>query len=498
VDDLVKLWNDGIFMARTYQHPRGRSVRAALALLVCDMPAARLLGGFAHFSSNADPCSMCKTSDLNNLNSQSFLPRTNEEHRRGARAWLAAQSEEERDILFRRNGVRYSDLLRLDYWDPVRNTVVDPMHGFYLRILQRHCRQIWGMNVELVDCEGLWEIKLPTEEGKATAKEIFDHGTASNLRNLKADSLRYLALQEGLDYRRNKKALADSLLQLVNLEAGQTPRQRDSSRAPQDDSLPSHRLSSVTASSNNKSSANQEFNAAHQAFLDGQPKTHFKKLSTETIQKLANLYGVHAFTPAGAPSRAKQTLIDAENGQLLNKAATRRLGVLGKDTLAAIREDMEKLRTPSWMAAAPNHPGEASQGKFTADQWRTFCTVNLPITLIRLWGSLPHEERRYEMLVNFMHLITSIRLADMRVMTEERIQTFERHYRAYLTGIIGFEMKDRLGGLYPHTRVTPYQRMMLHFGDLLRLFGPVHSWRCFAFERFNYILQTTKTNSRFG
>ncbi|KAJ3915350.1 hypothetical protein F5877DRAFT_28412, partial [Lentinula edodes] len=511
VDDLVKLWNDGIFMARTYQHPRGRSVRAALALLVCDMPAARLLGGFAHFSSNADPCSMCKTSDLNNLNSQSFLPRTNEEHRRGARAWLAAQSEEERDILFRRNGVRYSDLLRLDYWDPVRNTVVDPMHGFYLRILQRHCRQIWGMNVELVDCEGLWEIKLPTEEGKATAKEIFDHGTASNLRNLKADSLRYLALQEGLDYRRNKKALADSLLH--------------------------HRSSSVTASSNNKSSANQEFNAAHQAFLDGQPKTHFKKLSTETIQKLANLYGVHAFTPAGAPSRAKQTLIDAlfkwrdlihnivrqlsfsirfidnhtfpipqrfesgitsENGQLLNKAATRRSGVLGKDTLAAIREDMEKLRTPSWMAAAPNHPGEASQGKFTADQWRTFCTVNLPITLIRLWGSLPHEERRYEMLVNFMHLITSIRLADMRVMTEERIQTFERHYRAYLTGIIGFEMKDRLGGLYPHTRVTPYQHMMLHFGDLLRLFGPVHSWRCFAFERFNYILQTTKTNSRFG
>ncbi|KAJ3901529.1 hypothetical protein F5879DRAFT_991862 [Lentinula edodes] len=621
------------------------------------------------------------------------------------------------------------------------------MHGFYLRILQRHCRQIWGMNVELVDCEGLWEIKLPTEEGKATAKEIFDHGTASNLRNLKADSLRYLALQEGLDYRRNKKALADSLLQLrvvrqwqalglqdmtrpaqdipspdhpsipptaslsmnqtsvdQELEAGQTPRQRDSSRAPQDDSLPSHRSSSVTASSNNKSSANQEFNAAHQAFLDGQPKTHFKKLSTETIQKLANLYGVHAFTPAGAPSRAKQTLIDAlfkwktesnvdrtsmndttllrvganpalpplstyapigagpsaqnarvqgvsrssthhtqpgepsrdehlklflnatksqidhypakvlegivhavkiwkkaaagprphrnksprgdlsenqvddffetqsngsldyepydldnydegddrsdsseeeveivipstnkgkrdlihnivrqlsfsirfidnhtfpipqrfesgitsENGQLLNKAATRRSGVLGKDTLAAIREDMEKLRTPSWMAAAPNHPGEASQGKFTADQWRTFCTVNLPITLIRLWGSLPHEERRYEMLVNFMHLITSIRLADMRVMTEERIQTFERHYRAYLTGIIGFEMKDRLGGLYPHTRVTPYQHMMLHFGDLLRLFGPVHSWRCFAFERFNYILQTTKTNSRFG
>ncbi|KAJ3901733.1 hypothetical protein F5879DRAFT_924404 [Lentinula edodes] len=95
------------------------------------------------------------------------------------------------------------------------------------------------------------------------------------------------------------------------LEAGQAPRQRVSSRAGQDNSSPNYHSSSPTASSNNKSSADQEFNAVHQAFLNGQPKTHFKKLSTETIQKLANLYGVHAFTPAGAPSRAKQTLIDA-------------------------------------------------------------------------------------------------------------------------------------------------------------------------------------------
>ncbi|KAJ3906875.1 hypothetical protein F5879DRAFT_986962 [Lentinula edodes] len=98
------------------------------------------------------------------------------------------------------------------------------------------------------------------------------------------------------------------------------------------------------------------------------------------------------------------------------------------------------------------------------------------------------------MLVNFMHLVTAVRLADMRTMTEARIASFEEHYGKYIRGVIG---EDHLGGLYPHTRVTPYQHMMLHFGDLLRRFGPVHSWRCFAFERFNYILQTTKTNSRF-
>ncbi|KAH7868347.1 uncharacterized protein C8R40DRAFT_990001, partial [Lentinula edodes] len=173
-----------------------------------------------------------------------------------------------------------------------------------------------------------------------------------------------------------------------------------------------------------------------------------------------------------------------------------RSGVLGKNTLAAVREDMEKLQVPSWMAVAPRHPGEASQGKFTADQWRAFCNINLPITLIRLWGSLPREERRYKMLVNFMHLVTAVRLANMRVMTEDRAQSFELHIRTYLEGLIGFGTNDRSGGLYPHTRLTPYQHMMVHFGNLLRLFGPVHSWRCFPFERFNYILQNTSTNDR--
>lgn len=186
-----------------------------------------------------------------------------------------------------------------------------------------------------------------------------------------------------------------------------------------------------------------------------------------------------------------------EEGQLLNKSRStpQKSGVLGEDTLAAVRDDMRKLQIPSWMAAAPSRPGEASQGKFTADQWQSFRTVNLTITMIHLWGSLSHEERRYKMLANLMHLVTAVRLTDMRVMTEARIASFEEHYRKYIRGVIG---KDHLGGLYPHTRVTPYQHMMLHFGNLLRQFGPVHSWRCFAFEQFNYILQTTKTNSRFG
>jgi hypothetical protein len=40
--------------------------------------------------------------------------------------------------------------------------------------------------------------------------------------------------------------------------------------------------------------------------------------------------------------------------------------------------------------------------------------------------------------------------------------------------------------------------MAFHYEMLLEAFGPVHSWRAWAFERFNYTLQNIKTNSRFG
>lgn len=158
---------------------------------------------------------------------------------------------------------------------------------------------------------------------------------------------------------------------------------------------------------------------------------------------------------------------------------------------------MDKTQKPSFIPSAPSKPGEAAQGKFSADQWRTFSTIHLPITLIRLWGLKPGT-RKYKMLVNFMHLVTAVRLANMRVMTAERIDQFEHHIQTYLEDLIGFGFADPMEGLYPHTRISPYQHMMLHFGSLLRRFGPVHSWRCFAFERLNYILQSFPTNSRFG
>lgn len=216
VDDLERLWNIGLFIKRTQQHPKGRFVRAALVALVCDMPAARLLGGFSHYRSGELPCSMCKHADLDILDESQFFPRTAGEHREMAEAWLHADSEEEQNALFQRNGVRWSELLRLRYWDPVQNTIIDSMHGFYLRIFQRHCRDIWGMDIKFEDCDGLWELKEPTDEQKINAQKVFQYGSRSALKQLSKVSLRYLALQEGIEHRRQKNRLLAALLQVVS------------------------------------------------------------------------------------------------------------------------------------------------------------------------------------------------------------------------------------------------------------------------------------------
>lgn len=171
------------------------------------------------------------------------------------------------------------------------------------------------------------------------------------------------------------------------------------------------------------------------------------------------------------------------------KLGRKTAGVLGKETLAAIRKDMVKLILPTWVDIAPRNPGQTDQGKFKADEWQAFCTINLPITLIRLWSSSNKDDRKHKMLINFMHLVTAVRLANMREMTEARIHAFEVHIRLYLHG---------LQELYPHTEISIYQHSMLHFGSLLRRFGPVHSWRCFAFERMNYVLQQINTNGKLG
>ncbi|EKM73814.1 hypothetical protein AGABI1DRAFT_96064, partial [Agaricus bisporus var. burnettii JB137-S8] len=118
--------------------------------------------------------------------------------------------------------------------------------------------------------------------------------------------------------------------------------------------------------------------------------------------------------------------------------------VLGKTVIPKIREDMDRLTLPSWVSRGPAHPGEAKGGKLHADQWRSFFTINLPISLTRLWGSNSADSKKQEMLVNFLHLVTAVQLASRRTITEEHVQLYEEHMYQYLATLLP---------LYPSTKM---------------------------------------------
>ena len=145
---------------------------------------------------------------------------------------------------------------------------------------------------------------------------------------------------------------------------------------------------------------------------------------------------------------------------------------------------------PSELSPAPARIGSPGQGTISADEWRTFCTVNLVVTLVYLWGSLPEATRESRILHNFMDLIAAIEIASSRSITHGDTWEVQRRMYTYLQGILE---------LFPGTTIGPYQHMCLgHLSQVLLNLGPAHGIWCFAFERANFVLQKIKTNNRIG
>ncbi|RPD57158.1 hypothetical protein L227DRAFT_479728, partial [Lentinus tigrinus ALCF2SS1-6] len=165
VDELLVFWETGVYFSRTAKYETGRLVRCALIPLVCDLPAARQTAGFGGHSAKYF-CSMCKLPhvDINNLDDATWEPRNCEEQKDLARVWRDLPSAWARDQAFKGNSIRWSELMRLPYWDPIKYTVIDSMHNHYLGLLKTHCRKIWGMSINTEDTGGSGVEPLRPEE----------------------------------------------------------------------------------------------------------------------------------------------------------------------------------------------------------------------------------------------------------------------------------------------------------------------------------------------
>lgn len=146
VDAFLQFWK-GIFFSRTALYDLGRLVLCALITLVCDLPAARKFGGFAGFGHDYF-CSMCwcnrTEQTYNNFDYSSWKRRTNDECRDHAETYRSAPNIKKAQFSFDSSGIRWTELLRLPYFDPTTFVVVDPMHNLFLGLIKEHFQGILG------------------------------------------------------------------------------------------------------------------------------------------------------------------------------------------------------------------------------------------------------------------------------------------------------------------------------------------------------------------
>ena len=146
VDALLEFWN-GVRFTRTALYSAGRTIFCAVVVVICDLPAARKVGGFG--SHNMEYfCSVCwcskRLNTYKDFDIASWDHRTNEECRKHAEAYKSAASPSEARSIFDSTGIRWSELLRLPYYEPSRFLVVDSMHDLFLGLVKRHIQDILG------------------------------------------------------------------------------------------------------------------------------------------------------------------------------------------------------------------------------------------------------------------------------------------------------------------------------------------------------------------
>lgn len=221
VDDLLEFWRNGVFYTRACNYPSGVLVRVALVPVVCDLPAACQIAGFGAYNSGHD-CLDCYhiRDNMDDVDVQSFVYRDEHAHRELARAWRDAMDDNMQDLLYSQSHIRWSELLRLPYWDPTKFVVIDSMHCFYLGLLHRHCRDIWGMDTQYLDGDGITfdqHKKAPTEDEMVAARIVLATGTKTAVGKLRVNVLSELCKELGLRFglRRTSKHLLQSLMDWV-------------------------------------------------------------------------------------------------------------------------------------------------------------------------------------------------------------------------------------------------------------------------------------------
>ena len=147
VSELLRFF-DGIEMNVTDEGTMCM-IKCVLLCITCDIPAGRKVCGFMGHSAKLG-CSKCYkqfsgsfgSKNVSGFNRTNWTPRTEKKHRADVKKIFQCKSKSEQSKLESELGCRYSVLLKLPYFNPIRMCPVNPMHNLYLGT-SKHMIKIW-------------------------------------------------------------------------------------------------------------------------------------------------------------------------------------------------------------------------------------------------------------------------------------------------------------------------------------------------------------------
>ena len=146
--ELQEAWNVGFTVLSPQNVPI--TIRVALTCVSCDIPASRKVCGFLGHNSCLG-CNKCfKEFDIpfagrgnySGYDREKWTNRTKEDHHRRVKELFEMKTKTNIEKMESQNGVRYSVLLCLPYFDPIRYTVIDVMHNLLLGT-GKHMFSLW-------------------------------------------------------------------------------------------------------------------------------------------------------------------------------------------------------------------------------------------------------------------------------------------------------------------------------------------------------------------
>ena len=196
VEELLQLW-EGIEMS-VYSFMENVRIRGALLCVACDIPACRKVCGFLGHNANLG-CSKCLkrfpggfgSKDYSGFDRTQWLERTLTEHRQNIRHIRQCPTKTGREKLQTEYGCRYSVLLELPYFDPIRMTIIDTMHNLYIGTATHLLKDVWIERGLITDGDmrliqdRVDSIQVPNYVGRIPLKiaSSFSGFTADQLKN---------------------------------------------------------------------------------------------------------------------------------------------------------------------------------------------------------------------------------------------------------------------------------------------------------------------------